>query len=109
MVQRITYRRRLCYNTSSNKVRVVKTPGGKNVFLYRKKQGNVPRCGDTGRFLQGITPARPHQRTRIPHSKLTVSRTYGGTLSHGAVRERIIRAFLVEEQKIANKILKQKN
>uniref|UniRef100_A0A914QW71 Large ribosomal subunit protein eL34 n=1 Tax=Panagrolaimus davidi TaxID=227884 RepID=A0A914QW71_9BILA len=55
-----------------------------------------------------ITPARPNQRTRIPHSKLTVSRTYGGTLSHGAVRERIIRAFLVEEQKIANKILKQK-
>ena len=38
----------------------------------------------------------------------TVSRTYGGCLSAGAVRQRIIRAFLVEEQKIANKILKAK-
>jgi large subunit ribosomal protein L34e len=41
--------------------------------------------------------------------KKTVSRTYGGCLSAGAVRQRIIRAFLVEEQAIANKILKAKS
>ena len=32
MVQRITYRRRLSYNTKSNKRKVVRTPGGKLVF-----------------------------------------------------------------------------
>ena len=51
MVQRLTYRRRLCYNTTSNKARVVKTCKK----VYRKKQGNVPKCGDTGRPLQGVS------------------------------------------------------
>ena len=50
MRQRLFYRRRLCYNTTSNKV--VKAP--KKAFPTRKKQGNVPKCGDTGRSLQGV-------------------------------------------------------
>uniref|UniRef100_A0A914DXJ1 Large ribosomal subunit protein eL34 n=1 Tax=Acrobeloides nanus TaxID=290746 RepID=A0A914DXJ1_9BILA len=108
MVQRLTYRRRLCYNTKSNKVKVSKTPGGKNVFLYRKKNGSVPKCGDTGVTLKGITPARPRKLSKMTKRLKTVSRTYGGCLSAAAVRQRIIRAFLVEEQKIANKILKAK-
>lgn len=33
-------------------------------------------------------------------------RAYGGHLAAGVVRERIIRAFLVEEQKIVKKVLK---
>ncbi len=39
----------------------------------------------------------------------TVSRIYGGCLSANAVKERIVRAFLLEEQQIANKILKAKS
>ena len=35
-----------------------------------------------------------------------VSRAYGGHLAGGVVRERIIRAFLIEEQKIVKKVLK---
>ena len=35
MVQRITYRRRLSYNTKSNKRKVVRTPGGKLTFQVR--------------------------------------------------------------------------
>lgn len=34
----------------------------------------------------------------------TVNRIYGGCLSHNVVRERIMRAFLVEEQKIVKKV-----
>ncbi|KAE9553737.1 hypothetical protein FO519_003047 [Halicephalobus sp. NKZ332] len=109
MVQRLTYRRRTAYNTKSNKVRVVKTPGGKNVFLLRRKNGSVPKCGDTKETLRGIKATRPHQRKNLGRTKLTVSRVYGGSLSHSAVRARIVRAFLIEEQKIANKILKQKD
>ena len=40
-------------------------------------------------------------------NKKSVTRAYGGVLSAGAVRERITRAFLVEEQKIVKKVLKQ--
>ena len=39
----------------------------------------------------------------MSHSKKTVHRAYGGVLSGGAVRHRIVRAFLVEEQKIVKK------
>ena len=39
-------------------------------------------------------------------TKTSVTRAYGGVLSAGAVRERITRAFLVEEQKIVKKVLK---
>ena len=48
---------------------------------------------------------RPTQYSnkRMAHSKKTVHRAYGGVLSGGAVRDRIVRAFLVEEQKIVKK------
>merc|ERR1712214_70894 len=61
MVQRITYRRRLAWNTSSNQRRISKTPGGKLVFLYTGKRGTVAKCGDTGKALQGIKAHRPTQ------------------------------------------------
>lgn len=54
MPERVTLRRRLCYNTKSNKTKISKTPGGHNVILYRKKQGKVPKCGDTGVKLKGV-------------------------------------------------------
>ncbi|GBN61208.1 hypothetical protein AVEN_43358-1 [Araneus ventricosus] len=53
MVQRLTYRRRLCYNTQSNRVKISKTPGGRLVYLYPGKPGKVPRCGDCHLRLRG--------------------------------------------------------
>ncbi|GJV95485.1 RNA-directed DNA polymerase, eukaryota, partial [Tanacetum coccineum] len=47
-----------------------------------------------------------YKRSRLSRNRRTVNRAYGGVLSAGAVRERIIRAFLVEEQKIVKKVLK---
>ncbi|GFY84908.1 ribosomal protein L34 [Actinidia rufa] len=47
-----------------------------------------------------------YKRSRLSRNRRTVNRAYGGVLSGGAVRERIIRAFLVEEQKIVKKVLK---
>nr|ACF83057.1 unknown [Zea mays] len=52
-----------------------------------------------------LRPAE-YKRSRLPRSRRTVNRPYGGVLSGIAVRERIIRAFLVEEQKIVKKVLK---
>ncbi|EYC13581.1 hypothetical protein Y032_0043g796 [Ancylostoma ceylanicum] len=108
MAQRVTYRRRLSYNTKSNKAKIVKTPGGRLVFQYLKKRGSVPKCKDTGVKLHGITPARPRELTRLKKNQRTVSRTYGGCLSPNAVKERIIRSFLLEEQKIVSKVLKSR-
>ena len=108
MVQRLTYRRRTPYNTKSNKTKVSKTPGGRLVFLKRKKRGSVPKCGDTGVTLKGVSavitgelravllilmqirPARPQHLSKMTKRLKTVSRTYGGVLSAHAVKDRCV-------------------
>ncbi|KAJ8022446.1 60S ribosomal protein L34 [Holothuria leucospilota] len=106
MVQRLTYRRRHSYNTKSNKVRIVKTPGGRLVYQYVKKKVSAPKCGDTGVKLRGVVTARPKQLMRITRLRKKVTRAYGGCLTAKAVRQRIVRAFLIEEQKIVHRVLK---
>ncbi|CEP60062.1 60S ribosomal protein eL34 LALA0_S01e02168g [Lachancea lanzarotensis] len=107
MVQRVTYRRRNPYNTRSNKIKVVKTPGGVLRAQHTKKLATRPKCGDTGVPLQGISTLRPRQYATISKTKKTVSRAYGGVLCANAVKERIVRAFLIEEQKIVKKLVKE--
>lgn len=105
---RITYRRRCAYNTKSNHIRPIKTPGGKLVAKYIKKQGNGPKCGDCGARLPGIPSLRPKEYKRLPKSQRTVARAYGGSRCAGCVKMRIVRAFLIEEQKIVKQVLQQK-
>ncbi|BFZ02771.1 hypothetical protein BsWGS_05810 [Bradybaena similaris] len=106
MVQRLTFRRRLSYNTNSNRRKVSKTPGGKLVYLYQKKLAKTPICGDYKTKLRGVRSVRPHKLSALSKRQKTVTRAYGGSLCHKAVRERIIRAFLIEEQKIVARVLK---
>ena len=54
MAQRVTLRKRNPYNTTSNRRRVVKTPGGKLVYHHIKKPGTAPKCGDCGIALPGV-------------------------------------------------------
>merc|ERR1711863_198019 len=106
MVQRITYRRRLSYNTKSNRRKKVRTPGGKLVFQYLKKRPALPKCPMTGVKLKGVKPTRPAERKRLSLRHKKVFRAYGGVLSHKAVREKIVRAFLIEEQKLCNLLMR---
>lgn len=103
MVQRVTYRRRLSYNTSSNKIRKVKTPGSKVVVQYVQKRGHGPRAPhdscDCGKRINGIAQLRPFAYKKLSKRQKTVSRPYGGVLCAGCVKSRIVRAFLLEEIK----------
>ncbi len=54
MAQRVTLRKRTPYNTTSNRRRVVKTPGGKLVYHHLKKPASGPKCGDCGVGLPGV-------------------------------------------------------
>ncbi|KPJ12842.1 60S ribosomal protein L34 [Papilio machaon] len=83
----------------------VRTPGGRLVYQYVKKPKKIPRCGQCKSKLRGIQPARPAERSRLCYRKKTVKRVYGGVLCHKCVKQRIVRAFLIEEQKIV-KVLK---
>merc|ERR1711918_281386 len=106
MVQRLTFRRRHCYRTSGNRVRDVKTPGGKLVYHHINKPGTGVKCGDCKKVLQGIPAARPKEFMRMSKRVKTVSRTYGGSRCAHCVRDRIVRAFLIEEQKIVKQLMK---
>uniref|UniRef100_F6W0F3 Large ribosomal subunit protein eL34 n=1 Tax=Macaca mulatta TaxID=9544 RepID=F6W0F3_MACMU len=108
MVQRLTYRRRLSYNTASNKTRLSRTPGNRIVYLYTKKVGKAPKsaCGVCPGRLQGVRAVRPKVLMRLSKTKKHVSRACGGSMCAKCVRDRIKRAFLIEEQKIVVKVLK---
>ncbi|KAL8759034.1 MAG: hypothetical protein Q9199_001056 [Rusavskia elegans] len=95
------------YNTRSNKVRVIKTPGGKLQYQHLKKRGSPPKCGDCGIKLPGIPALRPREYATISRPKKTVQRAYGGSRCANCVKDRVVRAFLIEEQKIVKKVLKE--
>merc|ERR1711871_656438 len=109
MVQRLTYRRRHSYATKSNQVRKVKTPGGVLTFHKVLKTASAIKCGDCGTKLQGLPVVRPMQYKRIAKNKKSVARAYGGSRCAGCVRQRIVRAFLIEEQKIVKQVVKKQN
>ena len=106
MSKRLTLRRRLSYNTNSNRRRIVRTPGGRLTYQYIKKTGTFPKCGDCKIKLNGVVPRRPVELSRLSRRYKTVTRAYGGSQCPKCVRERIVRAFLIEEQKIVNKVMK---
>eukprot|EP00761_Pharyngomonas_kirbyi_P011138 gb/GECH01011163.1/.p1 GENE.gb/GECH01011163.1/~~gb/GECH01011163.1/.p1 ORF type:complete len:117 (+),score=20.44 gb/GECH01011163.1/:1-351(+) len=107
---RVHYRRKNSYNTKSNRTRLVRTPGGRLAVQYVKKTSNGlrgPRKLGHKR-IHGVRRLAPRELKKLPKHKRTVSRAYGGTLTHDLVRERIIRAFLIEEQKIVKQVMKKK-
>jgi len=98
-------RRRHCYRTRSNIVKGVKTPGGRLATQYIAKTGTSPKCGDCGTRIFGVPALRPRQYHRISKRQKHVTRSYGGSRCAGCVRQRIVRAFLIEEQRNVKLVL----
>lgn len=84
----------------------MKTPGGVLRAQHVKKIGTRPKCGDCGIALPGIASLRPRQYANISKTKKSVTRAYGGSRCANCVKDRVVRAFLIEEQKIVKKVLK---
>ena len=99
MAPRIQTVKKYTYHTKSNKVKRFRTPGGKLRFKKIKKSRNPVICGDTKVVLHGLKRLGKKDWKSLPKSQRTVSRTYGGCLSHEAVKHRIMRAFFNEELK----------
>mmetsp|Transcript_9860 Transcript_9860/g.7016 ORF Transcript_9860/g.7016 Transcript_9860/m.7016 type:complete len:121 (-) Transcript_9860:236-598(-) len=101
--RRVTYKRSQSYRTKSNKFRTIKTPGGKLAIQYLKKNTR-------GTKMAGVKVARPSTYKRLTSARRSVSRPYGGVLTGGDVRTRIVRAFLIEEIKsIKQRVLDPKD
>lgn len=86
----------------------MKTPGGKVVVQYREKKASSPKCGDCKTALHGVPALRPLQMSSLQKRQRSVARAYGGSRCATCVRQRIVRAFLIEEQKIVKSVLKQR-
>lgn len=56
-----------------------------------------------------IPALRPREYAQISKPKKKVQRAYGGSRCGNCVKDRIVRAFLIEEQKIVKKVLKEQN
>jgi len=108
MVQRLNFRRKNHYNTKSNKTRTVKTPGGKVTYHVLKKKASAVKCGDCGGKIQGVAAVRPKEYKNLKTRQKHVSRAYGGSRCAKCVRDRIVRAFLIEEQKQVKLVLQEK-
>mmetsp|Transcript_12916 Transcript_12916/g.16918 ORF Transcript_12916/g.16918 Transcript_12916/m.16918 type:complete len:116 (+) Transcript_12916:131-478(+) len=93
------------YTTSTHKFRPVRTPGGKLVSQRIYKKASIPKCMDCKNALPGIKARKLSEMHRTKKRERTVSRAYGGAACHTCLKTRIIRAFLLEEQKAVKKVL----
>merc|ERR1711907_133531 len=107
MGARVHYVRQKCYRTRSNKIRQIRTPGGKLVAHLLKKKAKAPQTPVTtfNTKLGGLKAMRPHDYKKSPKSSRRISRVYGGVLTHKAVRDRIIRTLLTEEVRCVKRAL----
>ncbi|GMH86826.1 hypothetical protein TrVE_jg1954 [Triparma verrucosa] len=105
---RVTKNTRHSYATRSNLIKKVLTPGGRHSVQILTKKSKGVMCGDCGGRLPGIKKLKATAYKNLKKRERTVSRAYGGSKCAGCVRDRIVRAFLIEEQKIVKKMLAEK-
>merc|ERR1712050_747462 len=107
MGARVTYSRQKSYRTRSNKIRQVRTPGGRLVVQYVGKRSKGPQTAiaTSDQKLGGLAATRPSMAHRIAKHRRTVTRAYGGVLTHTELKQRIIRTFLTEEVKNVKKTM----
>merc|ERR1711862_24659 len=107
MGARVNYTRQKSWNTRPNKIRQVRAPGGRLVAQYVGKRSKGPQTAITtsDQKLGGVAATRPSGAHRIAKHRRTVTRAYGGVLTHTELRQRIIRTFLTEEVKNVKKTM----
>ena len=104
---RVHYLRKHTYMTRSNKIRKIRTPGGRLTVQYIKKTSKGPQTAIRTRArLSGLKKMSNASYSRQNRSSRRVSRPYGGVITPEELKEKIMRAFLIEEVKIVKKIVK---
>lgn len=103
----VTYRRRNPYNTPSNRVKLVRTPGNKLRYIHVKKRGITPKCRECGAVLNGIKILRSAEKKRAKVGDRFVNRAYGGIQCGTCVRDKILQAFLDDEGKRVEDFIKK--
>ena len=97
------------YRTRGNKTKPVRTPGGRLAPQILKKRVKSPRCAVCKTQLQGLKQVATAQWKNLKQRERKVSRAYGGSVCHSCVKDKITRAFLLEEQKAVKKLLAERS
>ena len=104
---RVHYLRKHTYTTRSNKIRKVRTPGGRLTVQYIKKTAKGPQSSIVGRArLSGLKKMSNANYSRATHNSRRIARAYGGVITPEQLKEKILRAFLIEEVKVVKNILR---
>lgn len=74
----------------------VRTPSG-TVTHYRQRNRQTPKCAVTKKPLRGIPRLTNTKFRNLSKSKKTVSRPYGGYMSHAALKEKILNDMVFEK------------
>ncbi len=105
---RITYLRKKSYNTRSNRIRKLRLPGGRLSIQYTGKRAKGPQTAfKTKSRLTGLKRLRNPQYATLSKTQRRICRPYGGVLTPSEVKDKIMRAFLIEEVKVVKEMVKQ--
>lgn len=83
--------------------------GGRHIAQYIAKHRKGVACAECKVALPGIKHMEKNGFKNGKQADKKVSRAYGGNQCHKCVRDRIVRAFLIEEQKLSKKVLLEKS
>ena len=74
-----------------------RTLGGGTSFRYVKRNRSIPKCAVTKKALRGIPRLTPAKFKNLNKSQKNVSRPYGGYMSHKALKDKIMKDMVLEE------------
>jgi|688.fasta_scaffold458494_1 large subunit ribosomal protein L34e len=97
------------YSTRSNKIRIIRTPGNNLRSLKITKKRSQRICPIKKCKIKGLNIPGSRRFSASSQKKRTISRAYGGCLSIHALRKNITKAFLLEEKRLAKKVLNLNN
>ncbi|MFP4402650.1 MAG: 50S ribosomal protein L34e [Candidatus Nanoarchaeia archaeon] len=76
----------------------VRVPSGDTRTHYRQKQRKIVKCAVTGKALRGIPRKTQRKFKNLNLSQKRVSRVYGGYMSHTALKEKILKEMVLNQE-----------
>jgi len=76
----------------------VKTPSGKEVVHYRLKNRSIAKCAITKKPLRGLKRLTNRKFKNLNRTKKTISRPYGGYMSHSALKIKILEEQVLNQE-----------
>ena len=67
----------------------IKTPGGRNIVHFRRRNPAKAQCGSCGSELKAVPRLLPYEIRNTPKTKRRPERPYGGVLCSKCTRELI--------------------